>query len=340
MKHASELLKFWGIHKLPFGPLEDSARMFVPSSWQTSLNRLVLACERHSQMITVLADPGHGKTSLSKWLYQQIDTRHQEVFLIPVLKREFESDWLLRRVAKLLQIGVDQYSSPMEACLAGLEELKEEQRGLCLIIDDAHLVDTELGLQELHTLLGLGHAFNITINVILFGLPILHQQLSQLPSLWSRTSLSVHLKPLSFEEASDYIRKSLLNHHLDPKMFNLDAVRAIFNHSQGRFLRMNQLMENLLCEAFIRRQKRINRDMIETTMQLLPQAPCSPSGQSQSEQKDVTNPMQSTTEPNPSSSSHQEKNSSISLTSLFYRSDDEPQSGHEDVHFSKKDSAS
>ena len=337
MKHANELLKFWGINQFPFGPIEDGSRIFVPASWQMNLDRLVLACERHSQLITIFSEAGHAKTSLSKWLYQQIDTHTQEVFLIPVLQQESEH-WLLRRLAKLLQIDLAEHSNALEATIAGLEELKDEQRGLCVIIDDAHVINTDQGLHELHILLGLASALHININIVVFGLPVLYQSLKAHPNLQARIALQLELNPLSLEEASDYVRKSLLNAHLDPKIFNLDAIRAIYQESGGYFLRMNQIMENLLCEGFIRRQKRINRELIEATARLLPRRRDSvdPSHSPQSSQNSTEGPA---AESQPVMPRGPENNSSISLSSLFYRNDDESQSEAGDSILHRNDSA-
>lgn len=330
MKHVNELLQFWGLSQLPFCHQIRSDDMYFPATWQPILERLVLAGERHSQLTLMTSPAGHGKTSLCRWLYQQIDNREHEVFLISLLKSEKSQNWLTNRLLKLLRVDAQEDQDRLEALIGGLEELKDEERGLCIIIDDIHKVSGLDALEDIHTMIGIGSALGITINLVLVGLPHFKRELLDHRNLAANIGLQCALPRLSLEETGDFLKRTLLQNHFDPKILSNDGVRLIHNRSGGLFLRINKIMENALIEAFLRRQKRISRELIEQAAQLLPSQDELTSREdsvSMTKLQGAATMASNLTEMPPDGQKPvgelQNTNGSIALSSLFYSTDEE-----------------
>jgi type II secretory pathway predicted ATPase ExeA len=72
-----------------------------------------------------------------------------------------------------------------------------------------------------------------------------------LASLWSRIGFAVQLRPFSLEDTQNYVRYQLQQAGGNTNLLSDDAVRAVFQASQGVPRRVNQLVLHALIHAVV-----------------------------------------------------------------------------------------
>jgi len=96
---------------------------------------------------------------------------------------------------------------------------------------------------------------------------LLHPQLA---SLRSRVVYAHQLRPFAFEDARNYVRYHLERAELDPKLLSDDAVRRVFQASQGSPRTINQLCTQAMIQAAVLGRDEIHGDFMAGVIQTHP----------------------------------------------------------------------
>jgi len=174
--------------------------------------------------ILVYGDKGVGKTTLLRWLSDNLKKDNHAIYVArPPIKFE---DLINQVVVELKGKGQKGKYSLYE-----VEDLvKKAKKPVVLLIDEAHEVSAEIEQQ----MRSLGDIHGV--NLILAGLPETKEKIKRdSPPLYDRMVLETYIEHLSPEETRDMIKKRIEDAGgQDVKPFTNDAIGNIFKMSKGR----------------------------------------------------------------------------------------------------------
>ena len=260
----SDYLKFWQVVTPVFNhpPGDD---LFIPQSQLRDVNRLKLFCEQGSSLMAVVAPPGHGKTTLARWLRQTLPPASHEVFVISLYQSATKAGWLMPKLATFLGTAPQ-----IERIATGIDEIASEGRKLILIIDDADRLVTTEAFDEVTGLIAMQRAVKPCLSIVLLGAEGLDASISATAQLKNRLVLRAYMRPLTLEESLEYIAFRLKAAHLPTTVFSRDAAQLIASQAEGIYSLIDALCENGLIEAFLTGQSIVTNEIAaRATAQLM-----------------------------------------------------------------------
>ena len=173
--------------------------------------------------ILVYGDKGVGKTTLLRWLADNLNRENHAIY---VARPPINFDDLIRLVVSALR-----GSSRKKYSLYEVEELvKKAKKPVVLLIDEAHEVTPEIEQQ----MRSVGDIQGV--NLVLAGLPETREKIKRdSPPLFDRIILESYIEHLSLEETRDLIKKRIESvGGQEIKPFTNEAIENIFKMSKGR----------------------------------------------------------------------------------------------------------
>lgn len=139
---------------------------------------------------------------------------------------------------------------PMQISQALSDNLQEGGKEIVAVIDEAHLLDDRT-LEDIRLLTNSDFDTKSALSVILIGHPQLRIRLKalELDALKQRLRYPFFLEGFSLEETTAYIRHRLTVAGGAPHLFTEDAIKRIFDASEGVPRAINNLCELSLLKA-------------------------------------------------------------------------------------------
>jgi len=256
---------FYRLKENPFRLSPDPAFMCMTVQHQEALAGLVYTVCTRSGLTVLMGEAGTGKTTL---LYSLLGLFEKRRFCTamcsnPTLTREEFYDLLM------LKFGVNCQSTLKSRQLAALEETLRRNhadgRPSVLIVDEAQRLSAEL-LEEVRLLLNLETPREKLLEIIISGQPELGEVLSRpdLRQLRQRVSCICKLKPLTLDEAREYIHHRLNRAGMaEQTLFSDATISLIHEHSRGLPRLINTLCDSSLRTGFALQSLRITAAMVE-----------------------------------------------------------------------------
>lgn len=239
---------FYNLDGRPFQLSPNHRFFFGTRSHRRAMAYITYGLHQGEGFLVVTGDVGTGKTTLSSYLAEQLQSERFLVARLSLPTRDSED--LVRQAAHAF--GVDPRDAS-KASLLGLienfllERLRAKQRVL-LIIDEVQNAPPE-SLDELRMLASLQSNGRALFQMLLIGQPQFKETLTvpALEQLRQRVVASYHLSPLGLEETRDYIEHRLarVGWRHDPS-FDDEAIARIHEYSGGVPRRINMLCARLL----------------------------------------------------------------------------------------------
>lgn len=230
--------------------------LYVPDALKGLLERLLLFCRSEQALVVVSGEPGTGKSTLLRWLHQNLSQDTHDVLLTAMVQRETRGGWLTPRLAELL--GVPTASLPTQdlgqsirEVASRLDELVAEKRKLIVAVDAAHLASTPEALSEVAALLNLQALAGTCLSFVLVGDPALGVVLEHATDLSAKLAFNLTLPKLSLDETTAYVGHRLRQAGM-ASPFEPEVLALIHQRSRGIMAGMNAFAENCLVEAFQR----------------------------------------------------------------------------------------
>ena len=63
-------LEYWGIKAPAFQSSLGYEQLFMPKSWVSRMDRVLLFSEQAPSLMTLTTSPGHCKSTMARWLYK------------------------------------------------------------------------------------------------------------------------------------------------------------------------------------------------------------------------------------------------------------------------------
>lgn len=258
------LLTFYGLSEQPFQVTPDPAYLYLSDVHREALTSLSQGVRDLRGFMTLIAEPGMGKTTLLNKLMEELRDSARIVFLF---QTQCNSRELLRYL--LGELGVESSGMDVVAMHRKLnEQLFQEMlqgRRFVLIVDEAQNLQDSV-LETIRLLSDFETAHRKLIQIVLAGQPQLVDTLMRpgLSQLRQRIAILASLAPLSSAETARYVAHRLRAAGLSGElMFTADALAVLAERSKGTPRSINNLCFNALQLGYIEGSTIIDAAMIE-----------------------------------------------------------------------------
>ena len=270
---------FFGIDENPFSNTPDPKYLFMSPRHKEALAHLIYGVEGDSGFVLLTGEVGTGKTTLCRYLSENLpDNVEMALCINPRLSE-----------AELLASICDDFGIHTEGSMSSVKNLTDSinaylldlyARGgrAVLIIDEAQNLQFEM-LEQVRLLTNLETSHNKLLQIILIGQTELKDYLEQprLRQLSQRITARYHLDPMNVHESRDYVAHRIHVSGLDQNVFKSGAITEICTQSRGIPRLINSISERCLLGAYANEQESVNRNLArEAAEEVLGKATPSP----------------------------------------------------------------
>lgn len=256
---------YFGLKANPFNPNPDPRFLFLTGATREALAALAYGIRNRKGFLLLTGEVGTGKTTLInrllEWLSEEkvatafiFNSRLNEGEFFDFVLNDFgiqcESRDKSQRLIRLNQWLIDRY---------------RERRGAVLIVDEAQNLSNDV-LEEIRLLTNMETTQEKLLQIVLSGQPELEEKLRDpsLRQLRQRITIRCSTAPLSREETQSYVTERLRVAGANGvPVFSVEAVDAVYKHSQGIPRIANLLCEHSLINAFVDQVRPIPARIVE-----------------------------------------------------------------------------
>jgi type II secretory pathway predicted ATPase ExeA len=235
------LEQFFGLSQAPF--LRATASLMRTPAHDQILERFRFALVRDA-IAMLVAESGCGKSTTLSLFAQTLDAASYNV-LATSLTTLSPFSFIAHIVATL---GLRGRRFKGETAAALVAHLRAQPKRTVVLIDEAHLLPDD-SLEDLRLLTADNLDRGSPFALVLVGQPLLRERLAepQHYALWQRIAVRLRLRPLNETEIATFLEHHLKIAGCKRKVFELDAVAAIFHHSRG----IPRLIQNVALDAML-----------------------------------------------------------------------------------------
>jgi general secretion pathway protein A len=259
------LLEYYGLKEQPFHASPDSRYLYPSETHREALASLLYGVESGCGFMTLIAEPGMGKTMLLFQTLSQLKGKTKTAFIFQSISSREE---FLRAVLQDLGIkGVHGGIEQLQAGLIGLLlDMATRGERLVIVVDEAQNLDNSI-LEFVRMLSNFEATQHKLMHIILCGQPELARKLMSpdLRQLRQRIVAVAKLRPLTRDETAGYIEHRLraTQKQRQSPLFTPAALRAIADHCEGIPRMINIICFNALSLGYATKQRVIDRDVIQ-----------------------------------------------------------------------------
>lgn len=237
----------FGFTGMPFRKNMHAHQMFDSRAQRDLVHGLALWAELRG-LALVTGDSGVGKSISTRRFVSELD--EQRFRVVRVNQMPTTATGFLRSMCRILGLPMRRYAADLFDQIR--EHLRADGPHPLLVLDDAEGMRPE-ALDLLRRLLCADGDAEDRFSVLLAGTETLLRALAhpELAPLRSRIGFAVQLRPFSLEDTQNYVRYQLQQAGGNVNLLSDDAVRAVFQASQGVPRRVNQLVLYALIQAVV-----------------------------------------------------------------------------------------
>jgi type II secretory pathway predicted ATPase ExeA len=240
----------FGLNGRPFGEtVESSAYVALPSR-DAALRRLRYGLERDAGAGLVFGPAGAGKTLLARVLADSLGGTVVHL-AFPAMPPAELIAFLADELAAPPAPGPGMAGSVRRLRTAFAAASARGHRPL-LIVDEAHLIEDSGTFEALRLLMNFTTGGTPDVHLALVGGPEILLHLP--PGLADRVAVRCLLGPLTQDEAATYLTGRLQAAGATRRLFDDDAIRALYLAADGLPRRLNRLADLALLIAYAREQ--------------------------------------------------------------------------------------
>lgn len=257
-------LGHFGFEEAPFSKELADDKLWVPTSRQRVLDRLVEACTERAHVL-LTGEPGVGKTCVLRALRQRLPKARFRLTYChnaTLGRRDF-----YRHIC--LALGLNPKATAASVFLAITHHVQEqhaERVHPVFLLDEAHLLHPQV-LAHLHILSNYEWDSSPLLSLVLVGLPELEQRMRLRinRSLYSRIDARLSLGEAQPDDTAEYLAYRLALVGCEKPLFDSDAVALLHEASDGRLRDIDRIATDALKRAARRKHKRVDRALIEAS---------------------------------------------------------------------------
>ena len=271
------LLDFYQLHEQPFGVTPDPRYLYLSPGHREALASLFYGIEEHRGFLSLVAEPGMGKTTLLFQLLQRWRGHVNSAFLF---QTQCDSREFIRYLMN--DLGLNSSGEDFVRMHSELNEFLFREtlagRSVVVFIDEAqNLTDTVL--ETVRLLSDFESAEKKLLQIVLAGQPELAQRLSRpgMAQLRQRISIQARLDALPAAEVVRYINHRLqVAGYSGTELFTPGGLGLIAERSRGIPRLINNLCFNALSLGCATQQKQITSEIVRQAALDLSLEPCAP----------------------------------------------------------------
>jgi len=261
------IFNFYGLRESPFGSTPNPRFLYLSRTHKEALASLVYGLTSERGFISLIAQPGLGKTALLLRVLEHLRHSARTVF---VFQTQCNSRELLAYVLSGLSCNPHAESSGcmQESLNSVLREEMRNGRRVVVVIDEAQNLGEDV-LETVRLLSNFETPEKKLLQIILSGQLELAQKLClpSLSQLQQRIGISIRLEPLQFPETASYIDHRLrVSGYVGEGLFSPQALARVFSASQGIPRNINTICFNALSSAYALSRRTIDEEIIEEVM--------------------------------------------------------------------------
>lgn len=264
---VSRWLTHFGLSAPPFSKAVADADLWVPTSRQKIVDRLVDGCRERGHVL-LTGEPGIGKTCVLRALRHRLPEagfRLTYCHNATLGRRDF-----YRQLCLALGLAPSATAAAVfYAINQHVRELGEERVHPVFLLDEAHLLHQQV-LEHLHILSNYEWDSAPLLSLVLVGLPELHDRmrLRKNRSLYSRVHTRLHLGDAAPDDTYEYVAHRLALAGSDKDPFDADALALLHEASGGRLRDIDRIATDALKRASRRKLKRVDRKLLESAIDI------------------------------------------------------------------------
>jgi general secretion pathway protein A len=256
---------FFGLNEKPFAITPDPRYLYLSERHAEALAHLLYGINEAGGFIQLTGEVGTGKTTVVRTLLARVP-HHADVAVI--LNPRLTPVEFLLTICEELGLTLepadrDSVKQMVDALNRRLLAAHAEGRRIIVIVDEAQNLSAEV-LEQVRLLTNLETATQKLLQIILIGQPELRELLDRtdLRQLAQRITGRYHLKPLSREEAVQYVRHRLRVAGATEEIFTPAALREIYRLAAGIPRVINVCCDRALLGAYTQEAKTVTAALV------------------------------------------------------------------------------
>lgn len=257
-------LAHFGLDDSPFSKEVGDEQLWVPTSRQRVLDRLVEACGERGH-ISLTGEPGVGKTCVLRALRHRLPKSRFRLTYChnsTLGRRDF-----YRHICLALGLHPKATAAAVfYAITQHVQHLGEERAHPVFLLDEAHLLHQQV-LAHLHILANYEWDSQALLSIVLVGLPELDERmrLRVNRSLHSRIHTRLSLGEAQPDDTAEYLAYRLGLVGCNKALFDSDAIALLHEASDGRLRDIDRIATDSLKRASRRKLKRVDRAVVDAS---------------------------------------------------------------------------
>ena len=253
---------YWGFSEPPFDNSPNPKFFYLSPEHEEALVRLMYAVRQRKGCALLTGEYGCGKTTLSRALIQRLEAERYEIGLLT--NPRWNAVDFLREL--LFQLGVETPERNKAELLHQLNDVFfrnfQAARDTVIIVDEAQLIEDEGVFEELRLLLNFQTDDRFLVTLLLIGSPELASKVRRLRHLDQRVAIRYHLNTLDDAHTATYIAHRLKMSGQSAPLFTDEAIKLIFDFTQGTPREINNLCDIALLVGYSKRVKEIDERIV------------------------------------------------------------------------------
>lgn len=255
---------YFGLRGKPFQLNPDPSFFYGSRGHRRAMAYLEYGLHQNEGFIVITGEIGAGKTLLVRSLLEKLDPK--KIVAANLVSTQIDADDILRLVAASFGIPCKHLSKSdlLLAIEAFLVSTTAAGKRALLIVDEAQNL-TPRAVEELRMLSNFQLEDHALLQSFLVGQPEFRSimQSPEMVQLRQRVIASYHLGPLDLQETQAYVEHRLgcVGWKGNPG-FDQDAMREIYQASQGIPRRINAVCDRVMLGAFLSEQRRVTADLV------------------------------------------------------------------------------
>lgn len=259
-------LEHYGLEREPFSNAPDARFYYNSDQHSQALLRLMYAVDSNKGLAVLVGGVGTGKTTLARRMLDNLPEERYESSLLVMVHSGITPEWILTRIA--MQLGVAAPAGDrlklLKQLYTRLLEIDDEGRRAVVLIDEAQMLQSRELMEEFRGLLNLEIPGKKLLNIVFFGLPELEDCLALDEPLAQRVAVKYHLKSMTVETTTSYIKHRLQIAGAKRVFYDTEAIPLIHRYAGGVPRLINTISDNCLFEAYLCKMKTIDNRIVHS----------------------------------------------------------------------------